>query len=1209
MLFISFRVGDGEDKAAWLDAELNTIFGKNGVFRSSRSISLGHDYQPIMWGAVEDCAAMIVVIGDKWLTEFRERLFDPDGVVRREIATALAAGKPVIPVLGHGGRMHAAHELPEDLAELADRQYIRLTYRDPHMLPGLVDRLIDAVPELAVGVRDGIEDLATWTRERSVFAGPELPADLVLLGRETATEQLRSWLTGPPGNLVVQGQTLDEVAAFAAAVLEQHDPHHRAMLLTSKAGWEHAARIPPQLAAVVMSDSVPVRQTQNTRHVIIARDGFEGRAEGLVLPRIPRDQARDAFLAQGMPLHKADEYAGLVRRSLRAVTRRLHPNEPRPAWTQSPSSAVAAPLVLVSRWSATNEADHAVIARITGHDYAEVDRFATSSAVSPDPFVHRSGSRWQLADPYDGWSQLMTLASATDMSRFSNAAVEVLSEVDPVLSLPDPEVMSAGINGIARNWSNDLREGLAHGLARLGDAGTARVAGDEAQNHAARVVVQLLRKANDDRTGLLWRSLSDVLPLLAEACPQVFVDAVDRALRGNSPVLGAVFEDAGNRTLFRHSAHTGLLWALETLTWNPEHSTRAILLMARLAEIDPGGRLSNRPAQSLLNALTHQPVSPVPLDRRPALINQVRARYAAVGWQLLLDLTEANHFLMYPVRPKVRIDWTGAEQPSSETTEGYRDAVFDAVLADLLAVPRRWAEFLPRITWLPSVCRDRLLVALEAVDTEALGVDGARELWEEGSELVRHELATVDGPRHLSPEHTDRLSAFLDRIEPEADSTRHAWLFSWHPDLPGIDPLDHERHDSAVEELRREVVTEELSRSGVDGLVRLAAVSNRGDLVGWTLAEVAGDAVRDEVLAAVGRPFVSGWIRRRARDGGHDWVAQAAAAVPEDPTARTAFLLALPVGSAMEQIAAESTETRDRFWLSAPAFPFPEERTEEYLAEILARDRPETVINALALALHPSSGNWRPSADLIEAAFDSLVKHPGRVSSRIDYEAGKLLAYLHATGHDLHVVARWEIALAALFHDRPPSALLELIAADPRAFVELHQFRYLPTGKLNPRAMAFFMTGERLRCIPGQTEDRVDREFLLGWVRQAREALAEADLLSSGDKSIGSLISAGPNGQDGAWPIEAVRDVLELDDAHELRDGFAIGLANNNGFSTRNLYEGGRQEREEAARYTAWADQVESSWPYTAQVLRGHADSLLAWGRYWDKRAEDDQDE
>lgn len=722
MLFINFRVGDGNDMAGWLDAELSSVFGDDQVFRSSRSIELGRDFEPLLWDAVDNCSAMIVVIGERWLTEFGDRLFTPGDIVRREIATALAAGKPVIPVLAHTGPMHGAQELPEDLAGLAKCQYVRLTYRDQHIFPGLVNRLINDVPELGIGVRDGIKDLAAWSREQSLFGGSELPSDLVLLGREDAAETLRSWLDGPPGNLVVQGQTVDEVAAFAAAVLHRHDPHHRAVLLTSEAGWDHAAKIPPSFPAVVISDSVPVKQTQNTRHVIIARDGFEALRDAVVLPRVPRDRARDAFLAKDVPLHEAEEFAGLIRRSWRAVNRRLHPNPPRPAWTRAPDAALAAPLALVSRWSTTNEADHRVIARITGRDYAEVDRFATATATHGDPLVHRSGSRWQLADPHDAWTQLRSQLTATDLRMFSQSAIEVLSEVDPVLELPEPEVMSAGIKGIKRTWSDELREGLAHGLARLGDAGAALLGGVEAATHAARVVIQLLRKANEDHTGLLWRSLSDVLPLLAEASPRAFLDAADSALRDENPLLRVMFEDETDRQLHRHSAHTGLLWALETLLWNQEHRSRAVLVLARLAEVDPGGRLSTRPALSLVNALTSAPVSPIPLDRRSTMVNQVRARHQAVGWQLLMDLTEPNGFLLYPARPTVRADWTGAEQASPEAAEKYRDDLLSAVLADLAAVPRRWAEFLQRIPSLHPAGRDRFLTALEALDAKGLGV-------------------------------------------------------------------------------------------------------------------------------------------------------------------------------------------------------------------------------------------------------------------------------------------------------------------------------------------------------------------------------------------------------------------------------------------------------------------------------------------------------
>jgi hypothetical protein len=225
------------------------------------------------------------------------------------------------------------------------------------------------------------------------------------------------------------------------------------------------------------------------------------------------------------------------------------------------------------------------------------------------------------------------------------------------------------------------------------------------------------------------------------------------------------------------------------------------------------------------------------------------------------------------------------------------------------------------------------------------------------------------------------------------------------------------------------------------------------------------------------------------------------------------------------------------------------------------------------------------------------------------YEAESLLTYLHTSGHDLRAVAMFEVAFAGLFHRRQPRALLQVIVDDPAAFVELHQFRYLPTEKVNPKAMGFFMTGEHLRCVPGQTGDQIDRAYLLSWVHQTRGLLNEVGMRASGDRAIGALISAGPHGEDGAWPAEAVRDVLDLGDADDLRDGFGIGLFNNGGFTWRNPYDGGQQERETAARYQAWADKIETVWPHTAQTLRDYAESLQALGRRWDREAEDDHDE
>src|SRR5699024_5697438 len=120
-----------------------------------------------------------------------------------------------------------------------------------------------------------------------------------------------------------------------------------------------------------------------------------------------------------------------------------------------------------------------------------------------------------------------------------------------------------------------------------------------------------------------WKSTSDVLPYLAEAGPEAFLEAVEDALMGDKPLLASIFEtDNSDSDIFTSSSeHVGLLWALESVSWAPEHFASAVELLAKLDEIDPGGQTVNRPANSL--AALFRPWHPdtsVSVDRRFSVI-------------------------------------------------------------------------------------------------------------------------------------------------------------------------------------------------------------------------------------------------------------------------------------------------------------------------------------------------------------------------------------------------------------------------------------------------------------------------------------------------------------------------------------------------------------------------------------------------------------
>jgi hypothetical protein len=102
------------------------------VFMDVSDIHPGKDFRQAIDENVSKCAVLLAVIGPGWATmkdaSGTRRLEQPNDFVRLEIASALARGIDVIPVLVHGTRMPNAADLPENLQGLAYRNAVELTH-------------------------------------------------------------------------------------------------------------------------------------------------------------------------------------------------------------------------------------------------------------------------------------------------------------------------------------------------------------------------------------------------------------------------------------------------------------------------------------------------------------------------------------------------------------------------------------------------------------------------------------------------------------------------------------------------------------------------------------------------------------------------------------------------------------------------------------------------------------------------------------------------------------------------------------------------------------------------------------------------------------------------------------------------------------------------------------------------------------------------
>ncbi|MEW2297709.1 toll/interleukin-1 receptor domain-containing protein [Streptomyces sp. NPDC006743] len=166
-VFVNYRTGDEESAATMIARELARRFGGERIFFASDSIEPGHRYPAELVRAVEECQALLAVIGPRWSevrgTDGRAALETEQDWTRREIRTALDRGILVIPVLvGKATRIDPA-VLPDDLRELADCQYRRFDHRNAGPdLAALGDALARLLPDLGTADRD-----ARVARERA----------------------------------------------------------------------------------------------------------------------------------------------------------------------------------------------------------------------------------------------------------------------------------------------------------------------------------------------------------------------------------------------------------------------------------------------------------------------------------------------------------------------------------------------------------------------------------------------------------------------------------------------------------------------------------------------------------------------------------------------------------------------------------------------------------------------------------------------------------------------------------------------------------------------------------------------------------------------------------------------------------------------------------------------------------------------------------
>ncbi|WP_421287854.1 hypothetical protein [Aeromonas veronii] len=1083
--------------------------------------------------------------------------------------------------------------------------------------------------EMGLAPVTGAYSASEFWNEFSTRFSPTLTEEVLLAGREEQSAELLRKLSEGGSRLAFAADSADEVIAFVVATIRKATPEVRAFLeartmvvdstdaarhLVSRKDLIFLPRGQARTLVGVLSQSGPT---------VISAGADEQRSQHDVLARPTSSQLSKALVTMGLDESETYELARRCGRSLAVLARQIPSGTAQPPeWLGKSESLI--PALLAGAWKPSRVADTEVLKSLGGKaTYEEVEAPLRGLTKLTDPPIDRVDDVWAMRSSVDAFVHLGHLIGGEHLVRFAEQARAVFSQVITPPKAEDIFRLSASKDETHSQW---LREGMMTTLlhmAALHEQAEFVVTGSTPQRFVDEIVRGLPNLSTDHR---LLESLQDHLPLLAEAAPIPFFEALESLLEGNAEKIRPIFSESDD-FFVPASAHTGVLWALELLAWDENQLLRAATCLAKLAAIDPGGKLANRPINSLRDILlSWSPHTNATYKQRIGVLSHIVQAEPSIAWPLLEKLLPSTHDIVSPTqKPKF-----AEASPGGKETLTYgivwatQSAVVELAVEHAQLVPERWKTLIGILHELQPASFEHVVNALEGC-FNTQNAEERFDIWDILRKEVNRHRAFNSADWALKDGQLARLDNLVVQYQPDDPLLVMTWLFDdGMPDVMGIvrdDPI------ATIQSARVDALRELKATQGVLGLTNLAARVKQPFQIIEPLSKL--EFGEEEYLSFVrrllaldgeARALATAVVAQAFATFGPSWIRRIEHLRGEIDLSAVEFaelFLSLPnQRQSWDVVASFGADVDDAYWRQKRAFGF--RGTFEEMEYAVDRYRACGRTLAAIEATHQLLGNVASSTilGLLEAAITVI-------NTDVSSSGGMLTYYVEHMFEELNKrpdVAREELArmefayLPLLIKRNKRLTLHKMLVESPEFFISAICTVFKPANGDAPitseqerkLANAAYKLLNSLDILPGQEGDRIDFEKLKAWFDDVRHRAIEVDRVTVTDSRIGHMLAHAPiDPEDQVWPHKTVRQLIEQISSDKMEGAIRIERANMRGVYTKAIGEGGRQERELAQQARAWALAI-PDYPRTASLLYSIADMWLEDGVRADTKAAKD---
>lgn len=1086
----------------------------------------------------------------------------------------------------------------------------------------------------------GIRSLESFWEEWSESTNPPLSTEIVLGGRDKQLEKIHEWLKAAPGVLSLQGDSTDEPFAFLYSSFSKLSDDDRLRALSKSLYVESPSDLrhildtyqaPLILAVTIECNELVGLAVRKGHHVFLGTGtNVSSTREAERLPRPLIGTIQENLKNVGVEEVEARRLAKDSGRSLPVLKRRMSisPGITSPAWVNPENAHVLLPVLFIGAWNERKEGDQQIVESLSGKKYADyLSQLSDLLTVTDSPLL-KVGNVWLLKSPIDTWFLIASQVTDEILTRYQQMIKDVLLKKDPKYELPADQRWAAAIYGKAPPHSDWLREGLCSSLALISVFGDRATGVTSLQSIADQTVSEVLATTT---TMEQWASVKDVTPLLAEAAPDTFLNIVLKQLKSHPQIFIELMKDDEGGP-FGDCHHSGLLWALESLTWSSAYFARSVEAFRGLAAIDTGGRYSNRPANCLTDIF--MPIWPqtyATAQERIQELDRIISRDAKLAWNFTKPYHSGGHFSeAYRFRWRDYGMLRSGFEPEKKPQEYQEELVVR--LENLACTRTNIIDAMDEFIHLPDYIQAALINTLSQTDKSQFPPDELKTLCSHIREAMNWISSYGEEPvrQKLLP-----LKKLLTKFTPEYVLDRVGWLLDnpW-PHLPEVSRKDRTHGDKKASVLRGKAAREVLDKVPLEDIVKFASSISYVGVFGKAL----GLAIRDEneddqVLLffakhAKNHLLVSSYSWGRTEKEGEAWVEAAIQKMKNEglyePGIAAQLYLGLPEGpDTWMKVEKAGIDLEVEYWKHASGrTPGHSNENAQFAVEkFLLAKRPQAALEIAGDHVVSLPSNLLRQIILDLLAIPSEARH---ADSMTQYYLSNVFRQLQERKELTdEEIAKLEWPCASLFremrdNERTSFSIHKLLEKDPAFFCDLVGMVYKRDDrKVNPKhaGLDSDQSSNLARNaknvldswdgFPGINDGgALDAKELSTWVETARKTCAEQSLVTGCDLELANVLAKTPYDTDGCWPHTAARKIIEELDNKVINRHIQSYVYNNRGVTTRGPYDGGTQERSLAEKYQKMSEKVAPDWPITASILKAIADSYAREAVREDQEAE-----